>query len=64
MYAHVVRARAGSLAVLLAWFYYSSMILYLGVEFSRELALAHQLDPQPTRHAMRIPEADTVPVAR
>jgi len=55
---------AGSLAVLLAWVYYSSLILYLGAEFTRALALARGLDPEPGALAVRVREtghADPAP---
>ena len=45
---------AGSLVVLLAWVYYSSLILYLGAQFTHELAVARDRIPEPKSLAMRI----------
>lgn len=42
---------AGSLAVLLVWLYYSSMILLLGAEFTQVWACEHGRKIQPEQHA-------------
>lgn len=43
---------AGSLAVLLVWIYYSSIILYLGAEFTRAWALQSGREIRPNRYAV------------
>jgi membrane protein len=44
---------AGSVAVILIWVYYSSLILLLGAEFTRAYALATRADVPPTDHPDR-----------
>ncbi|RYG52712.1 MAG: YihY/virulence factor BrkB family protein, partial [Chitinophagaceae bacterium] len=43
---------AGSLAVLLIWIYYSSIILYIGAEFTRAWALQYGEEIRPNRYAV------------
>ena len=43
---------AGSLAVLLIWIYYSSIILYIGAEFTRAWALKFGRKIRPSRYAV------------
>ncbi len=51
---------AGSLVVLLLWIYYSAQIFFLGAEFTQVYARRYGTRIQPSRHAMRIPEAGEV----
>ena len=46
---------AGSLALLLVWIYYSSMILLLGAEFTQTIALARGETIEPDKGAIRAP---------
>lgn len=43
---------AGSLVVLLVWVYYSSIILYLGAEFTKAYAVAYGADIHPNDYAV------------
>jgi len=43
---------AGSLVVLLVWTYYSSLILYIGAEFTKAYALQYGADIHPTEYAV------------
>ncbi|MCC5920105.1 MAG: YihY/virulence factor BrkB family protein [Cyclobacteriaceae bacterium] len=45
---------AGSIIVLLLWIYYSSLILYLGAEFTQAFALSMGRKVKPKSHAVRI----------
>ena len=44
---------AGSLAVLLIWFYYSALISFLGAEFTQVYARRHGVPIEPKTHAVR-----------
>ena len=54
---------AGSLVILLVWIYYSSIILYFGVEFTRALAEKKGVVVEPTEYAVLV-EQPTVPGAK
>src|SRR5690554_4644984 len=47
---------AGSLVVLLVWVYYSSIILYVGAEFTKAYALKYGSDIRPSEYAVTIKE--------
>ncbi len=49
---------AGSLAIILAWVYYASMIVFLGAEFTRAWAQRHHVAPTPEAGAMRVKQRD------
>jgi membrane protein len=48
---------AGSLVVLMAWVYYSALILFFGAEFTRAYAESHGSRVQPEEHAERREDA-------
>jgi membrane protein len=50
---------AGSLALLLLWTYYSSMIFLLGAEFTQVWARAHGKRIQPSGGAIRVEKKET-----
>jgi membrane protein len=50
---------AGSLALLLLWTYYSSMIFLFGAEFTQVWARSHGKQIQPSRGAVRIERKET-----
>lgn len=54
---------AGSLVVLLVWVYYSSMILYLGAEFTRAWARARGVEVRPNELATRTSGGSGMPLA-
>ena len=54
---------AGSLVILLVWIYYSSIILYFGVEFTRALARKKGVAVEPTEYAVLV-EQPAVPGAK
>lgn len=45
---------AGSLAVLLIWIYYSSIILYFGAEFTKAFAMKYGSEIQPNHYAVTV----------
>lgn len=47
---------AGSLVVLLVWVYYSSIILYLGAEFTKAYAMKYGAEIRPNEYAVTIKE--------
>lgn len=47
---------AGSLVILLVWVYYSSIILYLGAEFTKAYAVAYGADIHPNDYAVTTKE--------
>ncbi|HTN45763.1 MAG TPA: YihY/virulence factor BrkB family protein [Flavipsychrobacter sp.] len=49
---------AGSLVVLLVWVYYSSIILYLGAEFTKAYAVAYGNDIHPNDYAVTTKEVE------
>lgn len=49
---------AGSLVVLIVWIYYSSIILYLGAEFTKAYAVAYGNDIHPNDYAVTIKEVE------
>ena len=62
---------AGSLALILVWIYYSSMIVLFGAEFTQVWAAEHGAGVQPDEDAVRVVEVrrhvrsgESVPAAR
>lgn len=49
---------AGSLVVLIVWIYYSSIILYLGAEFTKAYAVAYGADIHPNDYAVTTKEIE------
>ena len=49
---------AGSLVVLIVWIYYSSIILYLGAEFTKAYAVAYGDDIHPNDYAVTTREIE------
>lgn len=49
---------AGSIVVLIVWVYYSSMILYLGAEFTKAYAVAYGADIHPSDYAVTTKEIE------
>lgn len=49
---------AGSLVVLIVWIYYSSIILYLGAEFTKAYAVAYGADIHPSDYAVTTKEVE------
>ncbi|MBC7934705.1 MAG: YihY/virulence factor BrkB family protein [Rhizobacter sp.] len=49
---------AGSLAVLLVWIYYSSIILYVGAEFTRAYAVKYGREIRPNHYAVTTREVE------
>ncbi len=49
---------AGSLVVLIVWIYYSSIILYLGAEFTKAYAVAYGKDIHPNDYAVTTKEVE------
>ena len=49
---------AGSLVILLLWTYYSSIILYLGAEFTKEYAIAYGSEIRPASYAVTTKEIE------
>ncbi|HEY1008454.1 MAG TPA: YhjD/YihY/BrkB family envelope integrity protein, partial [Daejeonella sp.] len=49
---------AGSLVVLIVWIYYSSIILYLGAEFTKAYAIAYGSDIHPNDYAVTTKEVE------
>lgn len=49
---------AGSLVILLLWTYYSSIILYLGAEFTKSYALAYGSEIRPAHYAVTTKEVE------
>lgn len=49
---------AGALVVLIVWLYYSSIILYLGAEFTKAYAVAYGNDIHPNDYAVTIKEVE------
>lgn len=49
---------AGSLVVLIVWIYYSSMILYIGAEFTKAYALAYGSEIHPNDYAVTTKEVE------
>ncbi len=47
---------AGSLVVLLAWIYYSTLIVFLGAEFTQAYARASGREIEPNAYSVRIAE--------
>ena len=52
---------AGSVIVILVWVYYSAIILYFGVEFTKVYALTHGKNIIPNTRAVRISKPKNVP---
>jgi membrane protein len=50
---------AGSVIVLLVWVYYSSQIVLLGAEFTREYVAEFGKRPKPSEFAKKAPQGDT-----
>jgi membrane protein len=53
----------GSMALLLLWTYYSSMILLLGAEFTQVWTRRHGKSIEPTEHAVRVVEEERTRLA-
>lgn len=49
---------AGSLVILIVWIYYSSIILYLGAEFTKAYAVAYGADIHPNDYAVTTKEVE------
>lgn len=49
---------AGSLVILLLWTYYSSIILYIGAEFTKAYAVAYGSEIQPSQYAVTTKEIE------
>ena len=49
---------AGSLVVLLVWTYYSSLILYIGAEFTKAYAIKYGLPIYPNDYAVTIKQVE------
>ncbi len=49
---------AGSLVVLISWVYYSSMILYLGAEFTKAYAIAYGSQIHPNDYAVTVKQVE------
>src|SRR4029077_2912448 len=49
---------AGSLVVLLLWIYYSSLILYIGAEFTKKFAMEYGEDIYPSEYAVTIKQVE------
>ncbi|RYY71563.1 MAG: YihY/virulence factor BrkB family protein [Chitinophagaceae bacterium] len=49
---------AGSLAILLVWIYYSSIILYIGAEFTRAYAIKFGREIRPSHYAVTLKEIE------
>ena len=48
----------GSIVAVLLWAYYSSMIMFLGAEFTQVWARAHGREIEPQEHAVKVTEED------
>ena len=49
---------AGSLVVLLLWIYYSSVILYLGAEFTKKYAVEYGAEIYPSEYAITVKQVE------
>ncbi len=49
---------AGALAILLVWIYFSSIILYIGAEFTRAWSLQYGDEIRPSKHAVTTKEVE------
>ena len=49
---------AGSLVIILLWTYYSSIILYLGAEFTKAFAVAYGSEIRPSHYAVTTKEIE------